>query len=398
MSAIERTTPAGLPPGWRREVVVRKSGQSAGKYDVYYFSPNGKKFRSKPQIVRYLGESVDLNLFDFSGRSTVGGQRRSAKDRPPRKDIHLGRLQERPLSSTPMRPAGPIRRTCGVIKLPVMYYPLRPPISAAQLVTSADPQVVLGSVVQQLWVRRLTTLHPVDSVSGEMMNPDSPSPPIPQENNTMSTVTTAVSSDQPSITVQSASIPQPSTTTQLPAGANSVNSSINIQFSGVQNNLRVATAQQPPSLPNHYTANNVHADSNSATTDGVINSHNNPTATPSTSNNTVLPLYTGPTPQPVAAVTGPSPQGLVPIQQNGQGLLLQPNNVVYMQLSQQKGTSNFISSSATKSAATAAVQVVQQLPQTISQQGLNHSFITENEIRLQEQKVKLLRQQLGLTS
>ena len=347
---------------------------------------------------------MDLNLFDFSGRSTVGGQRRSAKDRPPKKDMYLGRFQERPLSNTPMRPAGPIRRTCGVIKLPVMYYPLRPPPSAAQLVTTADPQVVLGSVVQQLWVKRLSSLQPVDSVSGEPINPDA----MPQENNTISATTAAaatgsaaVTSEQSSLSVQLSNMSQASATTKLPMGINSVKSPIiNAQYNNVQNtNLRMATSQQPPSLPNHYSANNIHVDNNTTPTAAcVIKPHNNPTAT--TNNNAVHPL--GPSPQSVVAAgavaTGTSPQSFIPIQQNGQGLLLQPNNVVYMQLPQgtaKGGGTNFISSTAK---ATAALQMVQQLPQTVPQQGLNHSFITETEIRLQEQKVKLLRQQLGLTS
>ncbi|XP_058019357.1 methyl-CpG-binding domain protein 3 isoform X4 [Ahaetulla prasina] len=56
---------SALPQGWKREEVTRKSGLSAGKSDVYYYSPSGKKFRSKPQLARYLGNSMDLSTFDF---------------------------------------------------------------------------------------------------------------------------------------------------------------------------------------------------------------------------------------------------------------------------------------------------------------------------------------------
>lgn len=119
----ELTQVKGLPPGWKREVVVRKNGLSAGKTDVYYYSPCGKKFRSKPQIARFLGESVDLACFDFSRAGTPGDgtQRRRARDRSSKRIIDLSRPTPliRPLSINPLRPSGPIRRTCGVIKLPV---------------------------------------------------------------------------------------------------------------------------------------------------------------------------------------------------------------------------------------------------------------------------------------
>ncbi|XP_064557673.1 methyl-CpG-binding domain protein 2-like, partial [Zonotrichia leucophrys gambelii] len=54
-----------LPPGWKKEEVIRKSGLSAGKSDVYYFSPSGKKFRSKPQLARYLGNAVELSSKNY---------------------------------------------------------------------------------------------------------------------------------------------------------------------------------------------------------------------------------------------------------------------------------------------------------------------------------------------
>ena len=358
--------------------------------------------------MRYLGESVDLNLFDFSGRSPVGGQRRPAKDRPPKRDFHMPR-QERPLNNTPMRPAGPIRRTCGVIKLPVMYYPVKP-ASTQQPVTTGEPQVVLGSVIQQLWAKRLAPLQPVDSVSGESISaePSPPPPPLIPQDSTAVPVST--SSEEANLSHSSSNS---MTANKLFVGNNALKSPpINTQF-GIGNQtstLKMTPLQQPSVIPNHYgTATSTsHAD-------GIVTVNNSPVVVASLGTTTAA---TQPHVKPASHVNTPSnstnnvfqpavTQGFIPVQHNGQGLLLQSNNVVYMPLPQQslaKG-GNFINSSTKAPPAAAMLPVVQQQqstarPQTVPtvQPGLNHSLVTETDIRLQEQKVKLLRQQLGLTS
>jgi len=50
-----------LPKGWVREEIIRQTGLSAGKVDVVYYSPSGKKFKTKPQLSRHLGDSFDLS-------------------------------------------------------------------------------------------------------------------------------------------------------------------------------------------------------------------------------------------------------------------------------------------------------------------------------------------------
>ena len=65
-SLIMHTDP-DLPPGWRRKVVKRMKDN---RYDVYIFSPKGKRFRSKKQLKEFLDNNERLNLdmgqFSFS--------------------------------------------------------------------------------------------------------------------------------------------------------------------------------------------------------------------------------------------------------------------------------------------------------------------------------------------
>ncbi|XP_065821745.1 methyl-CpG-binding domain protein 2 isoform X2 [Labrus bergylta] len=88
----KRTDCPALPTGWKKEEVIRKSGLSAGKSDVYYYSPSGKKFRSKPQLSRYLGNTVDLGCFDFRTGKMMPGKMQKNKQRLRHDQLILAKL------------------------------------------------------------------------------------------------------------------------------------------------------------------------------------------------------------------------------------------------------------------------------------------------------------------
>ncbi|XP_064606551.1 LOW QUALITY PROTEIN: methyl-CpG-binding domain protein 4-like [Liolophura sinensis] len=75
-----------LPPGWTRKVTQRASGKSAGKYDVYIYSPDGRKFRSRRDLESYkLEMGLDLNIsdFNFSVRGTVSPAAKASTSNSP---------------------------------------------------------------------------------------------------------------------------------------------------------------------------------------------------------------------------------------------------------------------------------------------------------------------------
>ncbi|KAJ6668302.1 hypothetical protein lerEdw1_015679 [Lerista edwardsae] len=75
-SQFQRT----VPEGWERTIKQRQTGKTAGKFDICFISPQGKKFRSKRALLGYFkktGETVlKLEDFDFTA--------------PIQKSIHSG--------------------------------------------------------------------------------------------------------------------------------------------------------------------------------------------------------------------------------------------------------------------------------------------------------------------
>jgi len=123
----KRTACAALPKGWIREEVWRKGGVSAGKSDVYYFPPAGTpKLRSKPELIKFLGDSVDLSCFDYGSGTMnsspikprgrpLGGGKKTIKKKP--KEQHNGDLEVK--KETPHSMVPPIRQTASIFKQPV---------------------------------------------------------------------------------------------------------------------------------------------------------------------------------------------------------------------------------------------------------------------------------------
>lgn len=129
-----------LPAGWKREEVVRKSGLSAGKTDVYYYSPDAKKVRSKPQLARELGDGFDLSAFDFR----TGRMIHSALRKRIRHDTSL---------------VLPIRQTASIFKQPVTVIRNQPD-SKTKTDLKHGPQ---DPPKQLFWEKRLQGLQARDS-------------------------------------------------------------------------------------------------------------------------------------------------------------------------------------------------------------------------------------------
>lgn len=73
-----------LPKGWRRNVVKRLSGKTAGKYDVYFYSPENQKFRSRVKLLEYFQEqALDFNIDDFEFCQTGATSTKKLVDTPP---------------------------------------------------------------------------------------------------------------------------------------------------------------------------------------------------------------------------------------------------------------------------------------------------------------------------
>ena len=62
----------GKLSGWTRVATQRQCGESSGTWDVMYFAPCGKRFRSRPEIAKYIAttkiKGISVELFCFSGR------------------------------------------------------------------------------------------------------------------------------------------------------------------------------------------------------------------------------------------------------------------------------------------------------------------------------------------
>ncbi|KAF4024798.1 hypothetical protein G4228_016833, partial [Cervus hanglu yarkandensis] len=113
--------------------------------------PSGKKFRSKPQLARYLGNTVDLSSFDF----------RTGKMMPSKLQKNKQRLRNDPLNQNKGKPdlntTLPIRQTASIFKQPVTKVTNHPSNKV-----KSDPQRMNEQPRQLFWEKRLQGLSASD--------------------------------------------------------------------------------------------------------------------------------------------------------------------------------------------------------------------------------------------
>ena len=156
-----RSECAALPRGWIREEVSRRSGLTIGRTDVYYYTPTGKKLRSKQELIKILGDQIDLSTFDYGSgklnaslirpRTAAGGGKQTAAQRAgAAKSNTDARSKSLLLANYSLLP--PIRQTASIFKQPVTV------VKAHEAKVKSDIRTVKDKPRQLFWEKRLSGL------------------------------------------------------------------------------------------------------------------------------------------------------------------------------------------------------------------------------------------------
>ncbi|XP_059399573.1 methyl-CpG-binding domain protein 3-like isoform X2 [Carassius carassius] len=113
--------------------------------------PTGKKFRSKPQLARYLGNSMDLSSFDFRTGKMLMSKLNKTRQRP-RYDNN-SQTKGKPDLNTSL----PVRQTASIFKQPVTKVTNHPSNKV-----KTDPQKAIDQPRQLFWEKKLSGLNAFD--------------------------------------------------------------------------------------------------------------------------------------------------------------------------------------------------------------------------------------------
>jgi len=154
-SKPHRSEAPALPKGWIREEVPRQADGISGnrKSDVYYISPSGKRIRSKPELLKILGEHYDLTSFDYhTGKisSSSGANIKSKSNGQGKTPYDFTKSLRSDANLVP-----PIRQTASIFKQPVTVHKLSTEnkVKVDKTTTSEKPK-------QLYWEKRLSGLCP----------------------------------------------------------------------------------------------------------------------------------------------------------------------------------------------------------------------------------------------
>ncbi|XP_018110079.1 methyl-CpG-binding domain protein 3 isoform X7 [Xenopus laevis] len=136
---------------WGENSPSRYNRSLRDRVGCLFTNPSGKKFRSKPQLARYLGNSMDLSTFDFrTGKMLMS---KINKNRQRLRYDGLNQSKGKPDLNTAL----PVRQTASIFKQPVTKVTNHPTNKV-----KSDPQKAVDQPRQLFWEKKLSGLNAFD--------------------------------------------------------------------------------------------------------------------------------------------------------------------------------------------------------------------------------------------